>query len=217
MLNKITVKKLIASGLEKIVISLDGSNNEINSIIRGNSFDEAINGLKNLNNSPIYKIISFTIHEKNKDDFENILKIALKYNINEVRVGALLLCGKGEKLSKLTMNEKSMQKFYHRYEEIRKKYTKVKTRLAYPGYMKNKINIEDKKICYVSCDAGLGQLAIGPVGEVYSCYNLVNEKNFIIGNIKKYNFFKEIDMKKLTKLRLKCPILASGHLYLGDI
>jgi MoaA/NifB/PqqE/SkfB family radical SAM enzyme len=217
LVEKKTVKKLIAAGLKKIVISLDGSNNDIYSIIRGNHFDETIQGLNNLKSSPIYKMISFTLHEGNKNDFEKILKIALKYNINEVRIGTLLLCGKGKNLSKLIMDEKSMKVFYDYYEKVRKKYKKIKTSLSYEGIMKNQINTKTKKSCYLPCDAGSEQIAIGPEGEIYPCYNLVNSKDFIIGNIKKNNSFQDLDTKNLINLRKQCPLTAAGHLYLGDL
>lgn len=218
LLNEKNVLKIIKSGLKKIVVSLDGSNNKINSIIRGDYFEKTTSGLEKLKKAKgITKIISFTIHEKNKKNFESMLKLASIYGISEVRIGTLLSCGKGKKISNLIMDEKSLIDFYKEYEKIRKKYPKIKTSLSYEGIMRSKMNIKNKVTSFIVCDAGENQLAIGPDGEVYPCYNLVNVPEYVIGNIGNDLSFLNYDKIRLNKIKKQCPLTARGHLYLGDI
>lgn len=85
-LNNTTFDKLISSGVKEIYISLNGSNNKINSKSR-DGYELAIKTLELLNSKGFKNgNINWVMHGSNADNFEDMIKLAEKYNIKKLIV-----------------------------------------------------------------------------------------------------------------------------------
>lgn len=78
--------KLVEAGVTGIFVSLNGSTKEINAASR-DGYELAINALELLYNNK-YKntTINWVMHSTNADDFENIIRIAEKYEVSSVAI-----------------------------------------------------------------------------------------------------------------------------------
>lgn len=81
-----TFDQLIGAGVTNIYISLNGSTKEINDISR-DGFDYAINALMLLQKNQFKNTtINWVMHSSNADDFVNILRLAEKYEVQNVAI-----------------------------------------------------------------------------------------------------------------------------------
>ena len=84
--NQEVFDKLIEAGVAEIFISLNGSTKEINSISR-DGYDLAISALELLKKNQFRKTtINWVMHSTNADDFENMIHLAEKYEVQNVAI-----------------------------------------------------------------------------------------------------------------------------------
>jgi len=222
LINKQVIKKLELAGLKKITLSLDGADSKTNSILRKNSFNEIIRAFQLLQKSSIYTSLSFTLIRQNQKDVESgkLINLAIRLGINEVRIGSFLLAGRGNRAKHLLLTKKDYLNLIKNYLILKKKFNnKIHITLSLPGFLLNSIqktNLKNSFSKFILCDAGKAQIAIGPYGEIYPCYNLVNRKEFIIGNIAKQSIssiFKNSLVRKIKQNKNFCPVMSFGHIY----
>lgn len=210
LINPKIVKKLEKAGLKKIVVSLEGSNSNTNKIIRGNHFSKTIRGIKFLLESNIRIELSSTLHKSNISDMENIIEKGKELGVVQIRFGILLAAGRGQKTHNIQLNDDDIKKIINKFILLEKKYyNEIKLTLSLPGYFKKMLPKGINHIFY-KCDAGINQFAIGPNGEVYSCYNLVD--SFLDKSV---NISDLLENKDMIFDKGICPIRNSGHIYLG--
>ena len=211
--NKKAIQNLEKSGLKNLVISLEGSNKKVNSILRGNYFDETVRTLTLLEKSKILVSLSTTVHKENLIDLENVIELALVHKISSIRFGVMLSSGRGSKLRKIMLQKNDLQNLISKFLDLKKKYPKVDINLSLPGNINRFLNLKKIKHKYITCDAGKNQIAIGPDGLLYPCYNLVNLKEMEAGDLKISPVLQETS----AKIKRFCPFECSGHVYLGEI
>lgn len=84
--DKVTLEKLVKSGVKGIYVSLNGSNKKINSITR-NGYELAINALSILRNSKFREYyINWVAYKHNIDDFPNMINLCKQYDVKEIFV-----------------------------------------------------------------------------------------------------------------------------------
>ena len=89
-------KSLVKSGLKKFQVSLEGHNSELNDPVRGqNTFDKAVEGIRNLKRAGANVNLSFTISKNNYHSIREMHKLAKDLNINLLRFTAFAPVGTG--------------------------------------------------------------------------------------------------------------------------
>lgn len=216
------IKKIKLAGLKKITLSLDGATSATNSILRKKSFNATIKGLQLLRKNNFCISLSFTVTKQNLKDIknENLINLAINMGVNELRIGTLLLAGRGTKAKILLLTTIEYIELIEKYLVLKQKFNnKIRITLSLPGFLLDTIQrsyLKDSFSKFIPCDAGKTQVAIGPSGELYPCYNLVNRKEFIIGNIIKQNISTVLNNPKVRKLHENkkfCPVMCFGHIY----
>ncbi|TKJ22610.1 MAG: hypothetical protein CEE42_12670 [Promethearchaeota archaeon Loki_b31] len=166
-----------------VQVSLDGSCEEINSILRGKgNFEKSINGIRYLIKEGVYTIISMVVHEDNYHDIEDFFYLGLSFGANEVRYIPLKIMGKAkfnlkpiEKKSLLLAIDKLIRKEKRAKDYLKRDYYSImKATCAYSN-----------KVLY--CGTGLKTILIDSDGSVYPCPNHCLPE-FKIGNIYAQSF-----------------------------
>ena len=123
----IFAERLIKSGLDECIISLDGSNSELHDSLRNfnGCFDNIIKGVKLLKQANIILRVNTVVSGKNIHDLVNLYDLLLKLNIDQWSIIPI-------KYKDNLWNSDS-KKYYHEFVERVKDSTKIK----FLGYSKN--------------------------------------------------------------------------------
>lgn len=126
----------IAQELKKINfpmvhVSLDGSNKATHEYVRGkDTFKKTLRGIRNITDNNIYTRIGTVIYKQNEDKLEEIIKLAIQLNANEIIFSFMEAVGrlKGDEtiISKRTINsvKQELEKLSIKYkEQIQVKYS----------------------------------------------------------------------------------------------
>ncbi|AFZ70702.1 radical SAM additional 4Fe4S-binding domain protein [Caldisphaera lagunensis DSM 15908] len=198
-------KKLKESNINEIQISIDGPNEEINSLIRGkNSFKLAIEGVKNLINENIPTSLSYVITEKNKDYIEDMIKIAEELNVKSINFSPVQQFGRA-KINNVLLKRESAIQVYNKLRLLNKKYKIKITTNGFRFFIDNLfdvyLSLKNKINNYYSCPAGRSRFIIDANGDIYGCELLINPL-FKEGNALKDDL-REIWKKGFTRFRNK--------------
>ena len=81
------VDRLLKSGLRWVYISIHGSNRDVhNRITRSNSFDQTLEGIKNVSqHKDLRLIVNYVIVKENLTDLNNIFDTLKDYNIDKIK------------------------------------------------------------------------------------------------------------------------------------
>jgi AdoMet-dependent heme synthase len=176
-LTKPVVKELKDSGLKRILVSLDGSNEKIHDKFRSkkDAFNKAIRGIKNCIEEGIETYTISTLTQKNYDDILNIIKLSEKLKCDGIIIAKFVPFGSGETNKEELMIDN--EDYYQKLKQIKN--------------LKNKINISIKEDCGPTsekiedmCHAGKFIGAIRPNGDIVPCAFFP----LIIGNVSKHSF-----------------------------
>lgn len=170
--DKSRLKALIAAGIYKIYVSLNGSKREINGLTR-DGYELAINALKILKESTFENYcINWVAHNNNIDDFPNLLKIAEQFNVKTVCILGLKPDNKNE------MNTiPTVEKFY-KLASIVRKYKNEKLGIEIEGcYADLRFAVYGNKIKKNYCLAGRKNFALLVDGSLAPCRHMeIGEK-----------------------------------------
>jgi len=166
-----------------VQVSLDGSREEINSILRGKgNFEKSLNGIKCLIKEGVYTIISMVVHKDNFHDIEDFFYLGLSLGVTEIRYIPLKIMGNA-KYNLKPIEKKSLLLAVHKLIE-KEKRAKDYLKRDYYNIMKS-ICTYSNKVSY--CGTGLKTILIDSDGEVYPCPNHCLPE-FKIGNIYEQSF-----------------------------
>jgi Fe-coproporphyrin III synthase len=183
LLTKDISDELVQSSWDRIVISLDGPNKNINDYLRNYGFDEIVKNVKYLISSKKrYKskkpkiTIATVLTNKNYNVINKMLKLCKKLHVDNFRLQELL--NRSEKCKDLELNEKEREEFKKSLPRLLK-YSK---RLKLNTNLGNFDLIEKGKKFFVDyyCFSPFYELPISSNGNVRPCIISPN----IIGNIK---------------------------------
>ena len=98
--------KIKKEGVSCVQVSLDGPNEDINSIYRGNGvFENVISSIKNLKDASVKTNLAISLDKYNYDYLEEMLQLAHSLKIYKVKLAFWMPTGK-EKDRELTMEQK---------------------------------------------------------------------------------------------------------------
>jgi len=166
-----------------VQVSLDGSSEDINSLLRGKgNFEKSVKGIKCLIKEGVYTIISMVIHKDNFHDIEDFFYLGLSLGVNEVRYIPLKIMGNAR--SNLKPIEKISLLFAIHNLIKKEKRAKNYLKRDYYSIMKTTCTYANK-VFY--CGTGLKTILVDSDGDIYPCPNH-RLPEFKIGNIYQQSF-----------------------------
>lgn len=125
-LTKDIVQKIKKAGLSRIQLSLDGLK-ESHDKLRGfdGAYEKVLIALKNLRDENISTGIAFTPTKWNIEDFEEVVKICDKYEVNELRLQRTMPIGRGSE-NDIVPNEIQYRNLKKKFHRLKSKYTKLR-------------------------------------------------------------------------------------------
>lgn len=168
LINKSMIKYLKDINLDMIHVSLDGSNKEMHEIVRGiNTYEKTIKGIKLLKETNKYIRIGTVIFKDNEDYLEDIVKLCISLNVNEVIFSVMQPVGR--MLDDNTMvTTKSLTDLTKIVEDLTLKYPEI---VINYNWNPNKVNNTK------TCPAGEKFLYINNKGSISPCSWIVTDSN----------------------------------------
>jgi MoaA/NifB/PqqE/SkfB family radical SAM enzyme len=201
-------------GHASVIVSLDGSNDEINSQLRGvGNFSKTVGFIREIREAGITTYLNYVVHNDNIDDIDNFVGLALDLDVAQINFLNFVPKGVGEQMS---YKRPAPLKVFKRVHGVWENGDK-RVRELLSGSLSDILHEESHGICTSNeCVGGYkGLLYIVPDGTSYSCPNL-DYINLSVGNIMTsklceiYNrlgssdFMKAIDAKSKTPRRYSC-------------
>ncbi|MDD5774190.1 MAG: heme b synthase [bacterium] len=217
------IKKLLASGIQRVSISLDGSTEESHDSFRGlkGAFKEALKGIEELNKAGLSFQINTTITKRNKDEIQKIADLVVKLGAAALHIFLLVPTGRGKQIEgdEITPQEyEDILNWFYKESKLLNINLKATCAPHYFRIMRERAKEEGKQVTVQThgfeamtrgCLGGVGFCFISSQGDVQPCGYLP----VTAGNIRKEPF-SDIwqksklftDLRDMTKLKGKCGI-----------
>ncbi|WP_300462852.1 heme b synthase [Desulfobacula sp.] len=178
-----TAKKMIASGIKRISVSLDGSTPETHDAFRGleNAFENSIRGIKIAKEAGIEFQINTTISKTNLDQIPKILALAENLGAVAHHIFLLVPTGRGKYIVDGEINAKEYEETLNWFYDQREKTSLQLKATCAPHYyriLRQRARQDGKKVSFEThgldavtrgCLAGTGFCFISHVGKVQGC------------------------------------------------
>jgi heme b synthase len=177
------VQKLIASGIQRISVSLDGATAETHDAFRkvGGSFEGALRGIALAREANLDFQINTTITHANIGEFPKIHELAISLGAVAHHIFMLVPMGRGKDLAKEAISAEKYEEALHWFYEQRDKAPLQLKATCAPHYyriLREKANSEGKEINFQTfgldavtrgCLGGSSFAFISHVGQVQPC------------------------------------------------
>lgn len=197
-----------------IIVSLDGSTEKINSILRreGN-FEKTIGFINKLSEAGITFFLNYLVHKYNIDDIPDFMKLARELGATQVNFLSFIPKGYGAEL--LDYRPAPLDVFNRIQSIWENGDDKIKSMLA--GSLSDILQQEACGNCTATeCVGGYrGLFYIVPNGDVYSCPNL-NFPQLKIGKIMESSCAELMDTKVYEKVRTESGDTSERFLCKGE-
>jgi MoaA/NifB/PqqE/SkfB family radical SAM enzyme len=169
--------------IDGLFISIDGRK-EVHNRIRQNpeSFDSAINTLKEFSKRDVYTTVIMTLNKLNYSDIENVYSTVSNCGAKELLLKRMLPIGRGKGIDNLYLGKDALPNVDDRIRLISNERTKI-----HPSARCTNLTGD---YTFFGCPGGRTQVVVDCDGEVYRCL-YQKDANSQIGNIYN-NRFKEI-------------------------
>ena len=172
----------IKSLIDRIQISLEGSNERIHSLMRGpnSQFKKVIEVIKMLVKNGIHTAIRTTVTKLNLHDVENIVRLAKDLNVKEVGIRAMVISSGNSLINKhLGISKSEYINLIETLPNLKKKYNiwiysgdpiQNIVNPAFWKYLSNKEKNKDKLLeVYSGCIVGIAYIYINNEGKYSFC------------------------------------------------
>ncbi|EOL45187.1 radical SAM/SPASM domain-containing protein [Enterococcus caccae] len=200
--------------LDRICVTLDGSNPEVHDSSRGKgSFKKAIEGIRQLQKYNLPVSTLFTLGKHNVNDLINTIKLNDKLNINFMSVMVICPTGRANDGSVLADKENWYPVFLELSERIKNKEFKVNFKIVppnesdifwthyFPLEYYNRLDLlqvwgvelesyKNRVDRDISCQAGIKACSISHKGDVYGCDLMNGIDELVAGNINESNLME---------------------------
>ncbi len=202
LLDKDSVQKLKALGIDYFQVSLEGLE-EINDKIRGKgSFKKIINALELLNSYSISSSISMTITKANIQEVPNIICLAKEIGVNSIGIRRLVPLGMGKKMGELMITPQETRDLFKYINQ-----ENDKSNLSISVGCEEGLIAQEMELPRGICNAGYYSFSVLPNGDVYPCRRLP----ILCGNLTQNSFqdilikSKELqDLRNLNNINQQC-------------
>jgi heme b synthase len=217
-------REIVASGIKRVSISLDGPDASSHDNFRGISgaFDLAINGIEKLKKAGMEFQINTTITKRNSHQIEAMGRFAMHLGAKALHIFLLVPTGRGKDLAKEAISAVDYEKVLHEFYDLSQRIPLEMKATCAPHYYRivsqkekgkpaGSVSSQGRKhglsAMTRGCLGGTGFCFISFKGDVCPCGYLP----IVAGNIREKSF-KQIwynaplfqDLRDLTKLKGKC-------------
>jgi radical SAM protein with 4Fe4S-binding SPASM domain len=175
------VDQIVASGIGRISISLDGASSERHDALRGEgSFRRAMLGIENLRDKVDFQI-NYTVSRKNQDQVSNVFRLAERLGAKALHLFFLVPTGRGREED--LISPEGQEKLLEMIDEKREATSLEVQVTCAPQYARISRPREGKRRV-AGCLAGISFAFLSRKGEVYPCGYLplkagsIREKSF---------------------------------------
>lgn len=198
------VKKLKASGMKTVDISIDGID-DIHDNFRNQkgSYARAINAVRLLQKADFLDVlrITTTVHKSNIHLLKKMFSKFLKMGIKDWRIVGIEPIGRAIENKSALLNQDQYKKLLSFIKQVRKKQSKMRVSYGCTHFLGN--NFEDEvRNNFFYCGTGINIGSILHNGDIFVCPNVPRKSNLIQGNIKT-DSFSEVWNKKFKIFRKK--------------
>lgn len=177
-----SVKKLIAAGLQSILISLDGLEKNHNWLRNSSvSYRKSIEAIKICKQEGLFCRANTVLHKRNLNDIMGILKVTMSLKVEQHSFFYLTPGGRGRNLIKYVLSLKEWNDIENAIlaacDKLKCKHKVKFQNLIVHNQEINKCRIWDRDNCLLMSN-----------GDVYPCVFFVNS-SYNLGNIEKYSLF----------------------------
>ncbi|MEW6605969.1 MAG: radical SAM protein [bacterium] len=175
-----------------INVSIDGATPNSHDWLRGKegAFFKTLETLKLLAKNKIKTSVEAIIHQKNKEELEEIINICLDNGVSGVYFHPAAFNGRAMKEKDLYLNIDDMSRILLRGNDLIEKYAKYTTIIFDPyriPFKKEENKKERLALPPNSCPAGMCDMVISCEGKVYPCIEAVGFHKLEMGDVKKRN------------------------------
>ena len=167
-------------------ISMNDSNPEGHDAFTGveGSFDKMIKTLRLLQKNQMQYGINTCLHNKNIERYEEIIKLAIKYDAFRIAFLDLKLTGRMKHHKEWIPTYEEYEKQIPRLAIARLKYKrKIDVSLDVFRYCRPlEESIQEANNGFISCSAGKARLSIDSKGDVYPCNLVISDPEWNMGN-----------------------------------
>ncbi len=219
-----TAQNIKKSGLSLFSLSLDGSNEAINSLTRGKgSFERILTGIANAISTGLPVMVKITLQKQNIDDLENIVRLLIEKRVSLWTADFAIPCGRAKEMSPLqdfSVQERgkiiekiyelaqkfkkqisffTMDKIYYNVYSLKREKPNVLQKLML--YSKGGCGVLDGNSIYINCDGSIRPCPFFPF-----VLPEVNIKTRSVIDVYRYNeyFGKLRDRKNLKGKCSRC-------------
>ena len=168
-----------------VSISLDGSNEQIHSLLRGNpgSFHEAVAGIENLVRRNIRPQVIFCLHAGNKDDLEKTLALAKDLGASSIKINFISDMGRAQGMEGERLSVREFIESYRSFCD--KSYESFRVMFDIPPAFQSVASLarkENLRICGIKNIIGVlsnGDLSICGIGNI--------DKGLLLGNVRTHS------------------------------
>lgn len=193
-----TAKKMAASGIKRISVSIDGATKESHDEFRGvkGAFEGAMHGIENAKKAGIEFQINTTITKDNLHEIPEILNLAISLGAVAHHIFLLVPTGRGKYIAEKTIDAKTYEKTLNWFYEQRDKVPLQLKATCAPHYyriLRQRAKRDGKSVDFDTfgldamtrgCLGGIGFCFISHVGKVQPCGFL----DLDCGNVKEKTF-----------------------------
>lgn len=166
--------------LKLLCISLDGPNDEIHGLLRGNgAFARTVNGIENAVRFGIPVKIVYTAHDGNYGFIENTIELCIKLGVQSFFISTVFNQG----CAKTNRVHLSYDFRINHLKTISNLALKYKNKIIIPS-MDERLKIVSLNGCLKNgCGITKAHLSINPCGEVYPCRRFFDNSDFLLGKV----------------------------------
>ena len=177
----------------ELLISLDGGTKESHEFLRGKgTFNRTVDKIKQLKAHNVITKVSMTVHRNNLYEIENFVRLAESLNVDGIAVNMVNILARAKECGLERVKLTEFNKEIKRVSEISPKVFEYVSTTDYANL--GAILLMNLKFDY--CGVGAASLVIDYNGDLYPCYNNMNE-SCKLGNIKKDHL---VDIWKHSKI-----------------
>lgn len=191
------LKQIIELGVTNFIVSID----YIKSSVR-TDMKSCVKSLNIFNSCGIKPEVSVTLSKNNLKDIDELLGLLNEYQLSGIRFGDIVSVGYAEQMKQDILDSRDYQTLI---PHILNKNTPC-VRLSLHGSTWEKcdsafIEQYESKSSIRHCDMNGTKLTIMPNGDVFTCFNLINDARYKVGNL--FDCKKDSQVGNILK-HLKC-------------
>lgn len=187
-----------------VSVSLDGSNRQIHSILRGNpeSFDKTVSGIQKLVRNGIRPQVIFCVHSGNIDDLDDTVDFARDLGAGSIKINFITAMGRAEQIGSERISVSEFIRISREYEQ--KSYDGFRVLFDIPpAFLSVTSFVKGKGFSTCGIKGIIGVLSNG---DISICGIGNTRKDLLLGNVRTHSLREIWDHNEILKsIRTNVP------------